>query len=90
MKRLNSDINFGYFYDSTFTKIFHLKKEIGVYILFDTNNSTRIPKIFLEKLDSKSYNLSDLIEFECNSCSSGQHRYIILNAKDKFILDDCL
>ena len=90
LKRLNSDINFGYFYDSTFTKIFHLKKEIGVYILFDTNNSTRIPKIFLEKLDSKSYDLSDLLEFECNSCSSGQHRYIILNAKDKFILDDCL
>jgi hypothetical protein len=46
LKRLKSDINFGYFYYSTFTKIFHLKKEIGVYILFDANNSTRIPKIF--------------------------------------------
>ena len=90
---LKSDGYFGYFHYSTFTKIFHLKNEIGVYIFFDTennNNSENVPNIFFEKLDNSDYSLSDLIEFECNPYLINGHKYIILNVNGKFILDDCL
>ena len=82
----------GYFPTSSFTKIFHLKEEIGIYIYFnDRDNyygSTPVPKIFIEKLED--FNLIDIFEFDCDSSSTNNYKYIILNADGIYTLDSCL
>ena len=90
---LNDTNSFGEFNGNKFAKIFHLKDEIGVYIFFDKNdslNSEYVPKIFFEELDYSDYILYDLFEIDCNTSLNQGHSFIILNANDSFILDDCL
>ena len=52
-----------YVEDYTFNKIFHLKKEIGIYIYFD--KYTNVPNIQIKKLNVNIfYNLVSLFEFD--------------------------
>ena len=83
LSKLYSDDNFGSFHSSSFTKIFSLKGEIGVYIFFSYNLNE--PLIFIEKLNNSNYHLYDLFEKK----SSKQHKSLILNANNKFVLDSC-
>ena len=72
-----NEIFFAYFADDTFTKIFHLKDEIGIYIFFDDRDG-KVPKLFIEKvIDITLYNVFDF-------------SYIILNADGRYILDTWL
>ena len=68
---------FAYFADDTFTKIFHLKDEIGIYIFFDDRDG-KVPKLFIEKLIDNV--LCDVFPFS----------YIILNADGLYTLDTSL
>ena len=74
---LNSNISLGYYANSTFTKIFHLKNEIGIYIFFDIKDYNR-PKIFFEKLINN--NLYDLFDFNGDTNKNNGHQYITLDA----------
>ena len=70
-------ISFGYLLDYTFTKIFHIKGEIGAYIFFDDRDNN-VPKLFLKTLSDNKIGLLNLF-------SSNQ--YIVLNNNGNFILD---
>ena len=70
-------ISFGYLLDYTFTKIFHIKGEIGAYIFFDDRDNN-VPKLFLKTLSDNKIGLLNLF-------SSSQ--YIVLNNNGNFILD---
>ena len=70
-------INFGYILDYTFTKIFHIKGEIGAYIFFD-NRANNVPKLFLKKLNDNHNNLINLFS---------SVDYIVLNNNGKFNID---
>ena len=83
LSKLYSDDNFGSFHSSSFTKIFSLKGEIGVYIFFSYNLNE--PLIFFEKLNNSNYHLYDLFEKKPNK----KHKSLILNANNKFVLDSC-
>ena len=82
MTELNHDISFGYIYYSSFTRIFHLKGEIGVYIFFDHQKEE--PMIFFEKLNSTDYSLYNLFNF--SNCGNEVHKCITLNADGKYVL----
>ena len=83
---LNSNLKFGYYANSTFTKIFHLKDNIGVYIFFDYEDENK-PKIFFEKNINKD--IYDLFDFNINK--NDGHQYITLDANGKFQnMDTCL
>ena len=85
---LSNNIKLGNYNNSTFTKIFHLKNEIGVYIFFDSNDGNK-PKIFFEKLIG--YNLFDLINFNSDISKNNGHQHIILDANKTFNnIDNCL
>ena len=51
-------IEFGYLLDYSFTKIFHIKGEIGGYIFFDDRDNN-IPKLFLKKLNDYHNNCNN-------------------------------
>ena len=60
-------ISFNYIKDNTFTKIFHIKEEIGAYIYYDDRdcyNGNPIPKIHIKKLDDSKSSLSNVFGFE--------------------------
>ena len=75
LNELATEIYFGYYADSTFTKIFHLKDEIGIYIFFDDRDG-KVPKLFIKELIDN--NLYDVFN------------YIVLNTDGLYILDSCL
>ena len=68
-------LSLGYLLDYTFTKIFHIKGEIGAYIFFD-DRANNVPKLFLKKLNENKNNLIDIFNSP-----------IILNKGGKYILD---
>ena len=70
-------IHFGYLLDYSFTKIFHIKGEIGAYIFFD-DRADNVPKLFLKKLNDNKNNLIDLFS---------STEYIVLNNNGKYNLD---
>ena len=97
LTELQNNLEFGYIQLSTFTKIFHLKQEIGVYIFFDGYDSDNkgyiLPKIFLEKLVKygySSYKLVDLFNFDCDTSSTYDRHYIVPNENGLYSLDSCL
>ena len=51
--------HFGYLLDYTFTKIFHIKGEIGAYIFFD-DRANNVPKLFLKQLNGNKNGLNNL------------------------------
>ena len=51
-----------YVNDYTFNKIFHFKKEIGVYLYFDKD--TNVPKFQIKNLNAESFTLESLFEFD--------------------------
>ena len=60
-------VQFEYIKDNTFTKIFHIKDEIGAYIFYDDRdryNDNPIPKIYIKELNSAKNNLVNLFSFE--------------------------
>ena len=65
-----------YVKDYTFNKIFHFKKEIGVYLYFDKD--TNIPKFQIKNLNSASFTLESLFEFDSISIN-GNGRYSLNN-----------
>ena len=73
---------FGYFEDSTYLKIFHLKGEIGVYLFFDKKDNNLL-KIFLAELNNHDYILYDLIEFNSDTSKNGNHHSITINPGNK-------
>ena len=62
--------------DNGFTKIFHIKKEIGVYVYFIISSNT--PKIQIKELDPDELELNDLFS------------PIVLNANGKYTLNNGL
>ena len=70
-------VSLGYLHDYTFTKIFHIKGEIGAYIFFDKNDND-VPKLFLKKLNDNKKGLTNIF----NSTE-----YIILNNNGRYTLD---
>ena len=70
-------IEFGYLLDYSFTKIFHIKGEIGGYIFFDDRDNN-IPKLFLKKLNDYHNDLIDIIS---------TNNYIVLNNNGEYVLD---
>ena len=86
MTELKQNLKFGYYANSTFTKIFNLKDNIGVYIFFDYEDENK-PKIFFEKIINSD--ISDL--FDLNNNKNNSHQYITLDANGKFQnMDTCL
>ena len=83
-------IHLGFMIDYTFTKIFHLKDEIGIYIFFDDRDSIydeNVPKIFIAKLNQNKNNLIDLFTTNCIP----ENNYCIrLNDDGNYILDNLL
>ena len=65
-----------YVKDDTFNKIFHFKKEIGVYLYFDKD--TNVPKFQIKNLNANSYALESLFEFDSISLN-GNGRYSLNN-----------
>ena len=51
-----------YVKDYTFNKIFHFKKEIGVYLYFDED--TNVPRFQIKNLNAESFKLESLFEFD--------------------------
>ena len=64
--------------DNVFTKIFHIKNELGAYIYFDKNDN--LPQIQIKILNDNKKELNDKFDFE----------YIILNGNGKYELNDGL
>ena len=88
LTELNTNIKFGFYNNSTFTKIFHLKEEIGIYIFFDLEDGNK-PKIFFKKLIN--YNLFDLFDFNSDTSKNNAHQFIKLDANGKINnINDCL
>ena len=69
-------ISFNYFKDNTFTKIFHIKNEIGAYMYYDDRDNS-IPKIHFEELNEQKNNLIHVFNFN----------YIPLNGNGRYILN---
>ena len=69
-------ISFNYFKDNTFTKIFHIKNEIGAYMYYDDRDNS-IPKIHFKELNAQKNNLVQVFNFD----------YIPLNGNGRYILN---
>jgi len=65
-----------YVKDYTFNKIFHFKKEIGVYLYFDKD--TDVPKFQIKNLNAESFTLESLFEFDSISLN-GDGAYSLNN-----------
>ena len=72
-------IHFGYLRDYTFTKIFHIKGEIGAYIFFDDRDNN-VPKLYLKELNQNKNGLNNIL-------SNNVEKYIVLNNEGKYELD---
>ena len=87
LELLKSKVVLGYYPDSTFTKIFHLKEEIGIYISFNDRipsyKPTHVPKIYFRELIYDIYNGYDLSSLD-------NINDFILNSNGNYILDSCL
>ena len=85
MDLLQDGIALGYYPDSTFTKIFHLKDEIGIYISFDdrTYGPTHVPIIYFRELILDNNN-----RYYLNTLDNINDLFI--NSNGKYILDSCL
>ena len=70
-------VSFAYLLDYSFTKIFHIKGEIGAYIIFDDRDNN-VPKLYLKKLNNNKSGLINL--FSTNE-------YIVLNNNGYYTLD---
>ena len=70
-------ISFGYLLDYTFTKIFHIKGEIGAYIFFDDRDNN-VPKLYLKVLNNYKNGLTNLFSTQ---------QYIVLNNNGAYTLD---
>ena len=70
-------VSLGYLHDYTFTKIFHVKGEIGAYIFFDKKDND-VPKLFIKILNDDKKGLTNIF----NSIE-----YIILNNNGRYTLD---
>ena len=70
-------IHFGYLLDYTFTKIFHIKGEIGAYIFFDDRDNN-VPKLFIRKLNDYKNDLVKIVS---------SLDYIVLNNNGRYTLD---
>ena len=72
-------ISFNYIKDNTFTKIFHIKNEIGAYLYYDDRDQSK-PKLHFKELNSAKNNLINVFNFE----------YIPLNNNGKYSLNTLL
>ena len=72
-------VHFGYVLDYTFTKIFHIKDEIGAYIFFD-DRENNVPKLYLMELNQNKNGLNNIL-------SNYGEEYIVLNNEGKYVLD---
>ena len=70
-------VHFGYFHDYSFTKIFHIKGEIGAYIFFDKDDND-VPKLFIKKLNDNKNNLDNVLS---------SVDYIVLNNNGRYELN---
>ena len=83
-------VHFGYLLDYTFTKIFHIKGEIGAYIFFDDRDNN-VPKLFIKKLNDNKDNLINLFSSVDNIILNNNGRYTLdygLFASDAIKIDD--
>ena len=71
-------IHFGYLLDYSFTKIFHIKNEIGAYIFFDDRDNN-VPKLYLKELNNNKNGLNNIL--------ANNVEYIVLNNGGKYVLD---
>ena len=73
---INFNNNFG---NNYFSKIFHIKDEIGAYLYFcpEKNNRENVPLIHIKKLNENKNNLENVFSFD----------YIIINGNQKYILN---
>ena len=69
-------ISFNYIPDNSFTKIFHIKGEIGAYFYFDERDNN-LPKLHIKELNEQKINLLNVFNFE----------YIELNGKGTYSLN---
>ena len=77
MNEIACDIYLGRQEINSFSKIFHIKDEIGAYFFFDAENNN-VPKIILRKLDENEMNLAPI---------NSNLDYIIPNNNNAYILD---
>ena len=76
LSTVKDNIQLGKINNNTFTKIFHIKKEIGGYVFFDTAYNNGYPIIHIKNYDNSLKSLNNVFSFDC----------IVLNGDGKYNL----